>query len=194
MQVQQVAVKLLARGPVEQEPLIAVFHRWIRQALIPDHLLIDVADYRHVPEGPGVMLIAHQAHLALDEGCPGVGLSYGRRRDAFGEAESKVRDALSWAAFCATLLEREGGYSGILSPNDVVISIRSRAVTTDAVAASKELKEVVNALAGPLWAGEVTVTPGQDPRRLTQVRVRASSGFGSVSELAGSVPLAATTT
>lgn len=45
---------------------IPVFHRWIQQKLLDD-LLIDVADYSHVPAGPGTMLIAHEGNYAIDE-------------------------------------------------------------------------------------------------------------------------------
>ena len=37
--------------------LIPVFHGWIQTRALAD-VLIDVVDYRHVPDGPGVMLIA----------------------------------------------------------------------------------------------------------------------------------------
>ena len=43
--------------------LIPVYHRWIQQNALED-LLIDVADYSHVPSGPGVMLIAHEGNYA----------------------------------------------------------------------------------------------------------------------------------
>ncbi len=46
--------------------LIPMYHRWIQQKMLED-LLIDVADYSHVPAGPGVMLIAHEGNYALDE-------------------------------------------------------------------------------------------------------------------------------
>jgi len=44
--------------------LIPMYHRWIQQKALQD-LLIDVADYSHVPAGPGVMLIAHEGNYAL---------------------------------------------------------------------------------------------------------------------------------
>jgi len=54
---QCVNVKLLAKDPedVDLEPLIPVFHNWI-QGQVFEELLLDVADYRHVHEGPGVVL------------------------------------------------------------------------------------------------------------------------------------------
>ena len=50
---------------VEMEEFIPVFHDWIQTQQLAE-LLIDVADYRHVPHGPGVVLIAHDAHYAMD--------------------------------------------------------------------------------------------------------------------------------
>jgi hypothetical protein len=65
---------------VELEAFIPVFHRWIQVQCL-DEVLIDVADYRHVHHGPGVVLVAHDAHYAIDmaEGQPG--LLYSRRRE-----------------------------------------------------------------------------------------------------------------
>src|SRR5450755_4649168 len=61
MQLQHVNVKLLIQNPGEAslEPLIPVFHGWIENRAAEDELLIDVADYIHVPAGPGVVLIGH---------------------------------------------------------------------------------------------------------------------------------------
>src|SRR4051812_16123636 len=43
---------------VDVEALIPVFHRWIKQRALPE-LTIDIANYGHVPQGPGVVLIGH---------------------------------------------------------------------------------------------------------------------------------------
>jgi hypothetical protein len=58
---------------------IPVFHRWIRNNTV-EGMLIDVADYKHVPDGPGVMLIGHDGDYSIDlaEGRPG--LRYVRKR------------------------------------------------------------------------------------------------------------------
>ena len=58
--------------------LIPVFHRWIREQAMPE-LLIDVADYSHVPAGPGVMVIGHEANYSVDNRENRLGLLYNRR-------------------------------------------------------------------------------------------------------------------
>ena len=48
---QHVNVKFPSAGSIDLTQAIPVFHRWIQEQALPG-LLIDVADYRHVPEGP----------------------------------------------------------------------------------------------------------------------------------------------
>ena len=70
--------------------LIPVFHRWIRTHALAD-LLIDVADYRHVPNGPGVILIGHDAHYGMDSAVGGwPGFLYSRRRET-GNSRQNIR-------------------------------------------------------------------------------------------------------
>ena len=67
MELQHVNVKLYLRDPqaVKLEALVPVFHGWIQNKAC-EELLIDVADYRHVHAGPGVVLIGHQADYSVD--------------------------------------------------------------------------------------------------------------------------------
>ena len=66
------------------EELIPVFHRWITERVLPE-LLIDVADYSHVHQGPGVLLVGHDAIYAYDESRGEPGLLYSRRRETAPE-------------------------------------------------------------------------------------------------------------
>src|SRR4026208_286821 len=65
---------------VELEEFIPVFHDWIQTQQLAE-LLIDVADYRHVPQGPGVVLMAHDAHDGMALADDRLGLLYSRRRE-----------------------------------------------------------------------------------------------------------------
>ncbi len=68
-------------GPgVAAEEFIPVFHRWIVERSLPE-LLIDVADYSHVHQGPGVLLVGHDAIYAWDLSRGEPGLLYSRRRE-----------------------------------------------------------------------------------------------------------------
>ena len=95
-------LKVLARAEstAEAEEFIPVFHRWITERVLPE-LLIDVADYSHVPEGPGVLLIGHDAQYSFDQGRGEPGLLYSRRRETSPRAR---RHRHAGASGCESLL------------------------------------------------------------------------------------------
>ena len=115
MEVQHVNIKLFAQEPAAIDPgdAIPVFHRWIQRGFA-GHLLIDVADYRHVPEGPGVVLVAHEAHFALDSADGRLGLLYNRRRAEEGDTQAKLEQAYDTALAAARRLEQEPEFKGKL--------------------------------------------------------------------------------
>src|SRR5712692_2262165 len=80
MELQHVNVKLLVKTPqeVDLEPLIPVFHGWI-QDQVCEELLLDIADYRHVYAGPGVVLIGHECNYSVDNTDNRLGVRYNRK-------------------------------------------------------------------------------------------------------------------
>jgi hypothetical protein len=60
--------------------IVPVFHRWIQTQAVPG-LLIDVADYKHVQDGPGILIIGHEGDYALDQENGRSGLLYTRKRE-----------------------------------------------------------------------------------------------------------------
>src|SRR5882762_10312759 len=104
--IQHVRVKIFARepAPVDLGDAIAVFHRWIQERACPE-LLIDVADYRHVPNGPGVMLIGHEANYSLDTTKGRLGLLYYRKQPG-GSAQENLRQAYDAAMAACNRLEQ----------------------------------------------------------------------------------------
>ncbi len=85
---------------------IPIFHRWIHTNRV-DGLLIDVADYRHVPDGPGVVLVGHEADYFLDEMEGPLGLLYNRKREAEGSNVYRLRRAMKSALTACRALEQE---------------------------------------------------------------------------------------
>ena len=85
---------------------IPVFHRWIQEQALPG-LLVDVADYRHVPEGPGVVLVAHEAIYGLDLGGGRLGLLYNRRTRLDAAPAEALPQAFRAALEACRKLEQE---------------------------------------------------------------------------------------
>lgn len=105
-QAQKFQIKLFLENPegLDLAAVIPVFHDLIREKQLPE-LLIDVADYAHVHQGPGVVLIGHGYDLYLDlrEGRPG--LLFNRKRDAEGGVEAVLNQGLDILLRAAARLE-----------------------------------------------------------------------------------------
>lgn len=102
---------------LDLEACIPIFHRWI-QAQALDEVLIDVADYRHVHHGPGIILIAHDAHYAMDRANGQPGLLYSRRREthptrrALTGVQERLASVLQCALVACQQLEAEPALQG----------------------------------------------------------------------------------
>ena len=93
--------------------LIPIYHRWIQHNALED-LLIDVADYSHVPAGPGVMLIAHEGNYALDETGHARGVVYYSKRKLAGELPERWRMVARKALKAAQLMSADAELEGAL--------------------------------------------------------------------------------
>lgn len=136
MDVQHFRVKLFATP--ESNPdlgdAITVFHRWIQERRLPE-VMIDVSDYAHVPSGPGVILVCHEAIYGLDEGKGRLGLVYDRRAPVEGAVEDRLLHAVNAATTAAGFLEREPEFARKLrfdrSAWEVTVNDRALAPNTD---------------------------------------------------------------
>ena len=166
---------------VEPEEMIPVFHRWIQTGHLDD-LLIDVADYCHVPEGPGVILVAHDAQYAFDQGDERPGLLYSRRRETHESLEGleSFEDRLASvfrSAFAACRkLESESSLAGRLRfrGDEMVLRVNDRLRAPNTDAAAEALRPALEALLGRLYPGtSFEIEREGEPRDLLTLRIRA---------------------
>ena len=87
------------------EDAIALFHRFMQRGLV-EGLLIDVADYRHVPQGPGVLLVGHDVDYGVTEN----GFSVFRKRQTGVSAVDQFRAALRMGLQALHAIEADGGF------------------------------------------------------------------------------------
>lgn len=82
----------LRNADIDMEQYVGVFHEWIRQSAITGGgLLIDVASYAHVPNGPGVLLIGHEFDYSVRIALGRVELTCRHKRDPGGEGNALKR-------------------------------------------------------------------------------------------------------
>ncbi|MGB5812429.1 MAG: hypothetical protein WBG86_17960 [Polyangiales bacterium] len=146
-------VKLYASSTdIALEKLIPVFHAWIREKKVPDELLIDVADYAHVPQGPGVVLIGHQSDYYLDVADSRPGLLYSRKRGFEGSFQEGLEDAFRRALRACDMLEAESELGLSFGTGEVLFRVQDRLAAPNADATYDAyrgpLAEVTNAFFG----------------------------------------------
>jgi hypothetical protein len=169
-------VKILAtEGSVLNWPdLIPVFHRWIRDNEVPG-TPIDVADYAHVPEGPGILLIAHEALFSVDNRAGRPGFLYNRRTPAEGDVATKVREAYDSALAAARKLETE--IRGVkFDATRFEIFVNDRALAPNNEETDRVVRPAVEALCAERVEGPVEIVPDSaDPRTLYRLRVKPAA-------------------
>ncbi len=107
MELQHLNVKFFAEGPADLDPFIPIFHRWIQEQVFQPALLIDVADYRHVPQGPGIVLIGYEFDFSMDETDGRLGLRFNQKAAIAGSNQERLRKVFETALRGLQLLEGE---------------------------------------------------------------------------------------
>ena len=127
--------------------------------MIKGHLLIDVHDYSHVQNGPGILLVAHEGNFSMDETTGQLGL--------VSTANEPVADPLK-AAFEAArtacrLLESEPKLKGIkLHTNEFLVFSNDRLLAPNTAEARQQFEPVIKRAFGK---AAVTLAPqSADPR------------------------------
>ena len=99
---------------IDVEDFIPVFHRWIRENVVPNELLLDVADYKHIVDGPAILLVGHEADYVVDLTDARPGLMYVRKRDAGSDLSEALGTTLSQALNGVKLTESDVELKGKL--------------------------------------------------------------------------------
>src|SRR5947209_3852895 len=110
VELQHINLKLLLKvsGGVDLDldPILPIFHGWIQNQVF-DELLLDVADYRHVPNGPGVVLIGHEADYSIDNTDGRLGVRYNRKALVNGSNQDRLEQATRAVLLAVKLLEED---------------------------------------------------------------------------------------
>ena len=173
--IQHVNLKIFAdRTDIQIGDAVAVFHQWIQDGIAPE-LLIDVADYKHVPDGPGVMLIGHEANYSLDETGGRIGLLYNRKAAVQGDAQAALRQAFNAAWNAARLLEAAAPFAGKLhfDEGDVEIIVNDRLLAPNTDATWEALSPEVERFFASIYGEDRVILERRgEPRERFRVSVK----------------------
>jgi hypothetical protein len=186
MELQHVNVKLFIAEPAEVDlgALIPVFQQWI-EAQIFEGLLLDVADYRHVPAGPGVLLIGYQGDYSVDNTDNRLGVRYNCKATLDGSNQDRLKQATRAALSAFARLESEPRFEGKLrfDGREIEVFINDRLVAPNSEATRKAAEPDLQMFFRQLFRdAELSLSYASDPRRLFSVTAKSSRRF-SVADL-----------
>ena len=169
---QRFSLKLFADPASAGAPhtVIPVFHKWIQEHAVPG-LLIDVADYTHLVDGPSVLLVAHEANYALDRTGGRPGLSYTRKQPLPGSFGERLATAAAALVTAVRRLEEDtsrmtgGGIT--FAGNEIEFTANDRLAAPRHADAEAALRREIEAFGSRIFAGaQVDIRPLADPARL----------------------------
>ncbi len=171
-ELQRIGLKVFVDGAaaLKTTEFVPVFHRWIQTHAVDD-MLIDVADYAHVPQGPGTMLIAHAGNYSTDQAGGRMGLLYTRKRGGGDTLEARLTSLARTVLHAARLLEQDPAFSGRLSfrGSELELTANDRLLAPNSDETVAALRPALSAVLGALYPGaECRMVRDPDPRaRLT---------------------------
>ena len=148
----RIGIKFFAEDSegVRIKDFVPIFHSWIQKESIEGHQLIDVHDYSHVHNGPGILLVAHEGNFSTDMADGKLGLAYFRKLSPNASTEDVLRASLKAARQGIALLEAEPALAGKLRfrQDEVLIISNDRLLAPNDAKSFDELKTPLAAVFG----------------------------------------------
>ena len=176
----QISLKIyLAEGSeLNLDAIIPVLHGWISDRLL-DETVIDVADYRHLKNGPALLLAGLDANYYLDNTDGAFGMMYTRKRGGPADFTSRLRDAFQRVLRACELLEAEQSLkpSPQFQVRQIRLQINNRLLApNDEMTYALIVPEVDEVLAELFPDSTMNISYHKNPRELFEVFLVAEDG------------------
>lgn len=158
------------------EDFVPVLHSWIQNHSVPDHTLIDVADYAHAHNGPGTLLVALEANFYLDKLDGQLGLTYSRKTPADGTFADRLRQAFVACLDACARLQDEPKLAGRIQfrTDECAVRINDRLHAPNTSATFEAVKPELEQLLAWLYPGAtLDLEHYQSDKTLFEVRIRS---------------------
>lgn len=186
MELQKLNVKFFVDEPnkITISEFIEIFHSWIQAT---DGVYHDVADYSHMHAGPGIVLVANNANVSIDESGARRGLLFGQKAPLAGSNQDKIRAVLRAGLEHCRKLEAEPALQGRLrfTANEALLSVNDRLAAENSQDCFDALRGDVEAVAKQWFGGAaVTVARDAESRRQLNVQVKSAAAIDLATGLA----------
>ena len=175
---QRINLKFYLEDPasLSADEAFRIFNSWIPTT--PDEVLIDVADYSHLAEGPLTLLVGHEANYSLDNHSAEMGLLYSRKQPADGDLTERLASAFKAALTACRRLEEEPSLAGKVKfrRGDLLLVANDRLNATNDEAGENDLRAALDPVLAQLFAdAEYAVERDPEPELRLNLRIRCQT-------------------
>lgn len=173
----KITVKLFAESDTfEADTFVPILHSWIQLGQVPDHLLVDITDYGHVPDGPGTVLVSHEANFYVDRMGGRLGVTYQRKTPAAGTFRDQLKQAILAAKGAADRLEQDGRLNGKLrfKTDEIEIRLNDRLLAPNTPETFAGVRADVEAVLKELFRREMRLSHGGKAEELLSIHATAA--------------------
>ena len=155
---QQMDIKVFVKKGEDIPPydFMRVLQRWIQQHTIPG-ALIDVADYSHIRNGPGIILVAHEHNVSIDYNDGRMGLLFHQKQPLDGSLQERMKLCLKYAFTACVELQEEPEFEGRLEfdPANFLFIANDRLHAPNEDEAYEQVHKQLLEAAGRVYDGEL---------------------------------------
>jgi hypothetical protein len=168
----QVKFYLEGAADVKLAEVAPVFHSWIQTHALAEHMLIDVADYAHVPDGPGILLVSDEANIYFDQFDGRLGLTYSRKRPIAGTFADRLAAVVGYARQACELLEASPVLNGAkFGTGEVSFKINDRLAAPNTAATFAEIRPELEKAAKEIFGAGVRLEHKGNEKQVFEVRM-----------------------
>lgn len=180
MDVSKINVKFYAEADLDTQEIVPIFHSWIQNQAVPEHTLIDVSDYGHVPNGPGTLLVAHEANFYADKLDGRFGFTYSRKQPTDGDFQDRLKQAFAAALEGCARLEDDPVFAGRVRfrTNEASIKLNDRLLAPNTPETFAAVRADLERVASEIYGG-AGVELEHFYSELTLFEVRLTAGDSS---------------
>ena len=179
MDLQKINVKFFVEesGGILLTDFITIFNSWIQAS---DGAYVDVANYSHVPAGPGILLIAHDANISMDNTGNRLGLLYNRKQALDGTNREKLLLTFRLALEACRRVEEDPALQGKIKfrGQEALFLINDRLLAPNTEETFQAVKPDLEELARTLYAGtRFTLQHRAEPKQRFAVEIRTPASY-----------------
>lgn len=176
MDLQRIEIKFYIENKesISPDDAFRIFNAWI--PVISDEVLVDVADYSHVPDGPYTLLVGHDHNYALDDTDRQLGLYCASKHNDGLDPSAQISSVISKTLQACHRLESESRVR--FRGNELLLTINDRLNAPNTESTATNVEPHVRTVASKLFAeADISIERDSSPKQRFNMRIKTDITF-----------------